>query len=408
MGVPTHLTEILAHRNAVETTAPPAIDETYMRRAATLAWQAAGRTRPNPMVGAVVVAGDEIVGEGYHARCGDAHGEIVALDAAGVRARGATMYVTLEPCAHHGRTPPCVDRIIESGLSRVVVTTLDPDHHVDGRGIDTLRRAGVRVDVGCLAPASVVQNLGYYKNRLAIEPTVTLKMAATMDGKISSAPGRRDDITGSAARRYVHRMRATHDCVVVGVNTVLVDSPALDCRYIDTDPEYPLALPVPVVLDSRLRLPAQNRWSVEERPYIVLAGRDAPRDLVRAIEAGSGRVVLCDSDAAGVTIPSVLNALAELDLSRVLVEGGAGVFTSFVRSGCWDALFLFQSSKLFGPSGVPLFRGEHGDTIDGHLVDSIHIEGDVLHRFLSARAQDSVLRRVTGLPGRGHDVHRDY
>lgn len=363
----------------------PAIDETWMRRALELAWRAAGRTQPNPMVGAVVVAGERVVGEGYHARCGEAHGEVVALDRAGERARGATMYVTLEPCAHHGRTPPCVDRILESGVERVVMTTLDPDARVDGRGVDTLRRGGVRVDVGCLSRAAVVQNLGYYHDRLARVPTVTLKMASSMDGKIAAAPGRRDDVTGETARCYVHAMRAMHDAVVVGVDTVLVDAPALDCRLADDDPAYPLPLPTPVVMDTALRIPARNRWSVEERPYVVLTGPGVRRRRVREIEEASGRVVECAAGPGGVDVQSALEALDRLGLKRVLVEGGAGVFTSFVRSGCWDSLFLFQSKRMFGEGGVPLFRGG-GDAVDGVLVDTMEVGDDVLHRFLGSRS----------------------
>jgi diaminohydroxyphosphoribosylaminopyrimidine deaminase/5-amino-6-(5-phosphoribosylamino)uracil reductase len=391
--VPRHLFEILSPQAALaRSEALGAVDETYMRRALDLAWRAAGRTAPNPMVGAVVVCDGAIVGEGYHARCGDAHGEVVALDAAGESARGATLYVTLEPCSHHGRTPPCVDRILESGVARVVVTTIDPDRRVDGRGVDVLRGAGVRVEVGCLPAAAAAQNLGYYKNRLGLEPTVTLKIAATLDGKIARAPGRRDDVTGVEARRYVHALRAAHDCVVVGVDTMLVDAPALDLRLLERAGE--LRPPTPVVLDTHLRTPADNRWSAEGRPYVVVAGRTAGDDRARAIESGGGRVVRCESGDGGVSIDGVLRALSGLGFGSVLVEGGAGVFTSFLRSGRWDAFYLFQSSRLFGDAGVPMFRGEGGDEIDGHLVDSTDVGGDILHRFLSTRAWDDVMPRV--------------
>jgi diaminohydroxyphosphoribosylaminopyrimidine deaminase/5-amino-6-(5-phosphoribosylamino)uracil reductase len=402
MVLSTHISEVLSKAptsGAAGLAAGPgpasAVDETFMRRALDLAWTAAGRTRPNPMVGAVIVRDGEVVGEGLHARCGQAHGEVVALEDAGERAQGATMYVTLEPCAHHGHTPPCVGRVISSGIRRVVVTTVDPDHRVDGRGIDTLRRSGIRVDVGCVPDTAVVQNICYYKNRLQVEPTVMLKMAATVDGKIASAPGRRDDITGPESRAYVHRMRAINDCIVVGIDTVLVDDPALDCRLIDTDPDHPLAVPVPVVLDTRLRLDVHNRWARQERPYIVLTGPDVDAHKAQEIDSGSGRVIQCLDAPKGVSISDAVDALATLGLWRILVEGGAGVFTSFVRSGCWDALFLFQSSKLFGDAGVSLFRGGRDETVAGRLVDSVDVGGDVLHRFLSARAHAEILDRVS-------------
>jgi diaminohydroxyphosphoribosylaminopyrimidine deaminase/5-amino-6-(5-phosphoribosylamino)uracil reductase len=402
MAIQTHLSDILALGRPAA--AEPAVDETFMRRALELAWRAAGRTRPNPMVGAVVVAGGRVVGEGYHQRCGEAHGEVVALDDAGEGARGATMYVTLEPCAHHGRTPPCVDRILDAGVSRVVMTTLDPDGRVDGRGVEILRRAGVRVDVGCLSAAAVVQNPGYYGDRLGLGQTVTLKMAATMDGKIASAPGRRDDVTGAAARVHVHAMRALHDCVVVGADTVLVDTPRLDCRLADTDPSHPLAVPVPVLLDSRLRIGTENRWTAEGRRFVVVTGPDAPADRRRALEDGGATVLACDPGPGGVSIPGALDALATEGFSRVMVEGGASVFTSFLNSGCWDALYLFQSTRWFGESGVPLVRGERSDgqdAVDGVLVDSTEIDGDVMHRFLSTRARRAMLSRVDRDDGEG-------
>jgi diaminohydroxyphosphoribosylaminopyrimidine deaminase/5-amino-6-(5-phosphoribosylamino)uracil reductase len=276
----------------------------------------------------------------------------------------------------------------------VVVTTLDPDRRVNGTGVERLRSAGVEVDVGCLPATAVAQNLGYYRNRLGLAQTVTLKMAATMDGKIAGAPGRRDDITGLEARRNVHSMRALHDCVVVGVDTVLVDNPRLDCRLADTDPRLSLRQPVPVVLDTGLRLGTGNRWAVEERRYLVVTGPDVPPRRVREIEDTGATVLSCQAGPGGVSIPAALEALRSEGFERVLVEGGAGVFTSFVESGCWDALNLFQSLKWFGEGAVPLMRGGGRDAIDGVLVDSVDVGGDILHRFLSARAYGTVMNRV--------------
>jgi riboflavin biosynthesis pyrimidine reductase len=185
--------------------------------------------------------------------------------------------------------------------------------------------------------------------------------------------------------------------VVVGVDTVLTDNPRLDCRLADTDPSHPLAVPVPVVLDSRLRIGTENRWTVEGRPYVIVTGPRAPAARRRDLEAGGATVLVCDAGAGGVSIPDALDALAAEGFRRVMVEGGASVFTSFLRDGCWDALYLFQSTRWFGESGVPLVRGERsdgGDAVDGILVDSTEIGGDVMHRFLSTRARRAMLSPV--------------
>jgi diaminohydroxyphosphoribosylaminopyrimidine deaminase/5-amino-6-(5-phosphoribosylamino)uracil reductase len=181
-----------------------ALDGEAMNRARDLARSGAGRTGPNPIVGAVVIREGREVGSGYHGRLGDLHAEVVALDQAGDAARGATLYVSLEPCAHHGRTPPCVDRIIQSGVSRVVCPAIDPDGRVRGRGIAALRAAGIRVDVGCLSDAAILDTLAFYRDRLELGGTVSLKMAISEDGMVARARGRRDDVTSEAARADAH------------------------------------------------------------------------------------------------------------------------------------------------------------------------------------------------------------
>jgi diaminohydroxyphosphoribosylaminopyrimidine deaminase/5-amino-6-(5-phosphoribosylamino)uracil reductase len=365
------------------------VDEAFMSRALELAWQAAGRTNPNPLVGGVILKNGTVVGEGYHHRCGEAHAEVEALRQAGESAKDATMYVTLEPCAHYGRTPPCVERLIASGIGRVVIPALDPDKHVHGRGVAALRAAGVRVDVGCAETAGIATNVGYYKQRLNLGPTVILKMALTMDGKIAAGPGRKDRITGDAAHLYVHRLRSNSDGIVVGVDTVRTDDPILDCRLVDCG-----APPVPVVLDGDFQLPVDNRWACDKRPYVVV-GSDtgAYGDVVTGEhqEAG-GRVLRCPSDGEGrVDVAGAVGQLSDIGLRRLLVEGGSRVFTSFIRAGLWDAMFLFHSPKAFGKNGVPVYAATNGLTPEAIPVDAARLEHDFLHRYLNQRTQNDIV-----------------
>lgn len=368
------------------------MDQSYMSRALELAWRAAGQTDPNPLVGAVIVKDGVVVGEGYHHRCGDAHAEVEALERAGVRAENATMYVSLEPCAHHGRTPPCVDRLIEYGIDRVVIPTLDPDENVHGKGVAALAAAGVRVDVGCSATAAIATNIGYYKQRLGLGPTVVLKMAMSVDGKIASRRGCRDKITGKSAHFYVHRLRANSDGIVVGIDTVRIDDPALDCRHVDCG-----APPIPVVLDGEFELAAENRWSSESRPYVVVgsdSGGDIEAATARHGEAG-GRVLPCPCDGEGrVDVAQAVNALAAAGLNRLLVEGGAQVFTSFLENGLWDAMLLFYSPNAFGTDGVPVYAATKALTPDSISVDSVRMEDDFLLRFVNRRTHDAILLKL--------------
>ncbi|MGD8414985.1 MAG: bifunctional diaminohydroxyphosphoribosylaminopyrimidine deaminase/5-amino-6-(5-phosphoribosylamino)uracil reductase RibD [Candidatus Latescibacterota bacterium] len=371
------------------------VDEAFMTRALELAWQAAGRTNPNPVVGAVVVRDGSVVGEGYHHRCGDAHAEVEALTQAADRARDATMYVTLEPCAHHGRTPPCAERLVDTGVKRVVIPALDPDHNVRGRGVSALRAAGIRVDIGCCETAAIATNVGYYKHRLGLGPTVILKMALTMDGRIAAGPGRRDKITGDAAHRYVHRLRSNSDGIVVGLDTVRTDDPVLDCRLADCGVQ-----PLPVVLDGDFQLPADNRWARENRPYIVVGSETGAYGDVVAAEhrAGGGQVLRCAADGSGrVDVDDAVGKLSEIGLNRLLVEGGAHVFTSFIRAGRWDAMFLFHSPKAFGKRGIPVYASDEGLTPDTVPVDAVRLEHDFLHRYLNKHTREEIISGLSSM-----------
>jgi diaminohydroxyphosphoribosylaminopyrimidine deaminase/5-amino-6-(5-phosphoribosylamino)uracil reductase len=341
------------------------------------------------MVGAVVVNHGTVVGEGYHQRCGEAHAEVIALDQAGREARGATMYVSLEPCSHHGRTPPCVDQIVAGGVRRVVIPSIDPDERVSGRGVNALRAAGIAVDIGCEEAAAVTTNLGYYKHRLSLEPTVVLKMAVTADGKIATRPGQRDDVTGTAAKQYVHRLRALTDGVAVGLRTAIVDDPRLDCRLTECGRQ-----PVPVVFDEALELPVDNRWAREGRTFIVVGGKGAVADRGSEYRSNGGRVLACESAGDLVDVRDAVDQLAGEGVQRLLVEGGASVFSNFLREDVWDALYVFHSPKLFGDSGVSVFKGAEPFTPDAVAVDAMRLDGDFLHRYLNRHTYEQIVSRM--------------
>jgi diaminohydroxyphosphoribosylaminopyrimidine deaminase/5-amino-6-(5-phosphoribosylamino)uracil reductase len=361
-----------------------------MSLALELAWRAAGQTHPNPLVGAVVVNNGGVVGEGYHHRCGESHAEVVALDRAGEGTRGGTLYVSLEPCVHHGRTPPCIDRIIGSGVRRVVIPAIDPDERMSGRGVARLRNAGIQVDVGCQETAAITTNLGYYKNQLALGPTVVLKMAVTLDGKIASKPGNRSQVTGETSLRYGHRLRANSDGIVVGLGTVRADDPRLDCRLVGCG-----AMPAPVVLDGALGMPCDNRWAEQGRPYFVVGGESASTERKAALESSGARVLDCVQETEEkVDVAHALESLSSAGLRRLLVEGGATVFTSFIRAGLWDALYLFHSPKAFGRGGVSAFSGGTAVDLDVVAVDAVRLDVDFLHRYLNRGTHEQITARL--------------
>lgn len=365
------------------------VDLHFIGEAIDLAWLAAGETQPNPLVGAVVVKGGEVLGAGYHPRYGDEHAEAIALDRAGDAARGSTLYVTLEPCAHHGNTPPCVDQIIASGVSRVVVPTLDPDPRVNGRGIRALRENGIRADVGTGVERALLLNLPYLKSKLGLGPAVTLKIAVTLDGKIASLPGRRDDITGEGSRRMAHRLRAIHDAVLVGIETVETDAPRLDCRLLDG-----VKPPSPVVIDPDLRFPASHPWLGSRDVFVVtLAG--APEDRIRALAERGARVIPCAASGRRIDTAAAVEELHRAGVKSVLVEGGARVFSSFAASGVWDAMFVFVSPMLFGPGGVGLAdRALERAGLGAVFAGASRADGDVLLGYVNEKTRAELLSRL--------------
>ncbi|MDR7481507.1 MAG: bifunctional diaminohydroxyphosphoribosylaminopyrimidine deaminase/5-amino-6-(5-phosphoribosylamino)uracil reductase RibD [Armatimonadota bacterium] len=324
-------------------------DLRYMEEALALAARAAGRTSPNPMVGAVVVAGGEVVGRGFHARAGEPHAEILALREAGARARGATVYVTLEPCAHQGRTGPCAEALIAAGVRRVVAAMADPDRQVRGRGFERLRAAGVEVEVGLLENRARRLNEAFVKHRATGLPFVTLKWAMSLDGRIAGAGGRPVAITGEAARRFAHGLRDTHDVVLVGVGTVLADDPLLTCRLPGG------RNPMRVVVDSRLRTPPTARVvaTAAETPTLVATTAAAPAERVAALRRAGVEVLVQAHEEPRVRLSSLLEELGRRGALAVLVEGGAEVHAAFLAAGLADKVIALVAPVLIGGAGAP-------------------------------------------------------
>ncbi|OGF05483.1 MAG: riboflavin biosynthesis protein RibD [Candidatus Eisenbacteria bacterium RBG_16_71_46] len=331
--------------------APPSDDDDsrFMRRALRLAERGRGRTHPNPMVGAVVARAGRVVGEGWHRAIGLDHAEVEALARAGARARGATMYVTLEPCAHTGRTPPCVEALERAGIARCVVALRDPHRIVNGRGIRSLRRAGIRVDVGVGADEARDLLGGYWLAHTRRRPRVTWKVAATLDGRIADRAGRSRWITGPEARAHGHRLRATADAVLIGSGTARADDPRLTARAVGAARQ-----PLRVVCDSALELPLTLRLfgAALARGTVVACGPSAPLRRRRALEARGVTVWPLPLRAGRVSPAALARRLAREGRYEVLLEGGATLGTAWLRAGLVDRVALFTAPRLLGADGL--------------------------------------------------------
>jgi diaminohydroxyphosphoribosylaminopyrimidine deaminase / 5-amino-6-(5-phosphoribosylamino)uracil reductase len=333
-------------------------DAIFMRRALELAERGRGLTSPNPMVGAVVVRDGEIVGEGFHTRAGAPHAEVEALKTAGARSRGATLYVTLEPCNHQGRTPPCAPAVLASGVARVVAAIADPNPFVAGGGAAALRNSGVPVETGLLAEDAAAQNRVFMTAMRERRPHVTLKAGMTADGKIADVHGTARWITGEAARAEAHRQRSESDAIVVGVTTVLRDDPALTVRLPTPWPREPYR----VVLDTRARTPASAQVIAGATPSraIVAVGEGAPADRVAALEAAGATVLRCPTRDGRVALDAVLSALFAREVRAVLLEGGGEVHAAFLEAGVVDRVTLFVAPLLLGGREAPSVVGGAG------------------------------------------------
>jgi diaminohydroxyphosphoribosylaminopyrimidine deaminase/5-amino-6-(5-phosphoribosylamino)uracil reductase len=344
-------------------------DTRFMERAIALAGGGLGLAAPNPLVGAVVVAGDEIVGEGWHEGPGTPHAEVVALRQAGERSRGATLYTTLEPCSHQGRTPPCAPAVAAAGIARAVVAARDPNPVVDGNGIRILREADVEVDEDVLAGSARRLIEGFAKHVTTGLPFVTLKMAASVDGRVAARDGTSRWITGPEAREDVHRLRASSGAIVVGAGTVLADDPSLTVRL----PDFRGRPPLRVAVDATGRLPRTAVLFDGSAPTLVATVPAVQAATRKAWEEAGAEVLLIDGGAAQntVSLEALIELLGKRDVQSALIEGGPTLAWSAVEAGVVDRVVLYLAPKLIGGAGAPGILGGRGiDTI----ADALSVE----------------------------------
>ena len=355
-------------------------EERFMRRALELAARGLGRTSPNPAVGAVVVRDGEIVGEGYHQRAGEPHAEPIALAAAGELARGADIYVSLEPCCHFGRTPPCTDAIIAAGIARVFYACGDPDARCAGAGEAELQNAGLTVSAGPLSAEARKLNEAYFKHKRTGKPFVTLKLACTLDGMIATSTGDSHWVTGAQARQRVHEWRNESDAVMVGIGTVLRDNPALTCR-LDSGPRRD---PLRIVIDANADTPSTAEVLLRgEAKCLIAVSEGAPEERVASLEAAgadiltipAGRAATRAARGSNLDFAVLLRALGDRGIMSVLCEGGAGLAGTILHAGAVDKLRFFYAPKLVGRSGLSAV-GDLGiqSMADAMLFDISHTE----------------------------------
>ncbi len=355
-----------------------------MARAIALARRGEGRVEPNPMVGCVIARSGRVLGEGFHRRFGGPHAEVVALDRCDGSPRGATMYVSLEPCAHFGKTPPCIDSLIAARVGRVVVAMLDPNPLVRGRGVKGLRKAGITVQTGLMRP-DAERVLAPYRNRIVSNrPYVIAKWAQSLDGKLATRSGDSQWISGPGARRIVHRLRARVDAIMVGSGTVLADDPLLTAR------DVPLRRrALRAVLDSRLRVP--NKCQIvdtvgDARTVILTTGKQAKSAKADFLRRRGVEVVGCRERRTQVDLPDALATLAGLGVTNLLVEGGATILTSLFELRLVDEGYVFTAPMFIGGSDAPsALRGKGSATIaSATTASSVRVRrcgDDVLHHM---------------------------
>lgn len=326
-------------------------DRRFMQLALALGRRGQGRTWPNPAVGAVVVKDGVIVGRGWTQPGGRPHAEPEALRRAGEAARGATLYVTLEPCSHFGKSPPCADAVIAAGIKRVVAPIEDPNPDVAGQGHARLRAAGIAVDVGLCAAEAAFDHAGHFRRIRDKRPHVVLKLAVSPDGKIGAAGGKPLAITGENVRNRVHLLRASSDAILVGIGTVLADDPQLDCRL----PGMAARSPVRVVLDRSLRIPASSQLvrTARETPVWVVGSELAEAAAATRLGAAGVQIMrMPPGSASGLDLQAVLQTLAGKGITRLMVEGGSRVAASFVSADLVDEIWLFRGGEEVGADGV--------------------------------------------------------
>ena len=356
-------------------------DENHMAQALRLAARGLGLCWPNPAVGCVIARDGLILGRGWTQPGGRPHAETMALAQAGPAARGATAYVTLEPCAHHGKTPPCAEALIAAGISRVVSAVTDPDARVSGRGHAMLRAAGIAVTEGVLEAEALALNIGFFQRVQQGKPFVTLKLALTLDGRIANAAGASRWITGPLARRQTHAMRACHDAVMVGIGTALADDPDLTVRDLGM-PHQPLR----IVIDTHLRLPATSRLAQTARDVPVWLCHAEARLVPQALRDLGLHLIPCAVGADGrVDISDALQRLTALGLTRIFCEGGGTLAASLIAGGHAAQIVTFSAGRVFGSNGTPgVGPLEGGPTLHApdYVLDAVQVVGsDVMHRW---------------------------
>lgn len=330
-------------------------DHRYMARALQLAERGRFSTHPNPRVGCVIVSNGDVVGEGFHARAGQGHAEVNALAQAGDKSRGATVYVTLEPCSHQGRTPPCAKALINAGVAKVIAAMVDPNPQVSGRGLRLLEEAGVATASGLLEVQATTLNPGFIRRMSQQRPFVRLKMAGSLDGRTAMADGDSIWITGPEAREDVQRLRAQADAVITGIGTVLADDPSLNVRYEVKRPYADRLLqPVRIILDSQLQTPLDAKIISIEGPVLIFADRAAEPSRMQALQDKGVEVVLVDRDQDGLSLQGVMLELTKREINECHLECGAKLAAAFVQAQLVDEMIYYMAPCLMGGEARPL------------------------------------------------------
>ncbi len=366
-------------------------DSGFMQAALVLARKGLGLTAPNPMVGTIIVADGEIVGQGFHPQAGEPHAEIFALRDAGDRALNASLFVTLEPCNHQGRTPPCTEAIIRSGISRVIIGTTDPNPLVAGRGVDRLKEAGIKVETGLLAQECSRLNEAWNKYITTGLPFVTLKSAASLDGRIATHTGNSQWITNEKSRLYVHQLRAAHDAILIGIGTLLKDNPRLTARLPDEEPRNPYR----IVVDSLLRTPLDSKVFGPDGPQkMLLATRQHSEEKLTPYRKLVKDILILPTNNLGqIDLSELIKELGAREITSILIEGGSEINGSALDNRIIDKVCFFYAPILVGGRGsLGMISGEGSETIAQalpirditirHFDDDICLEGYVDHPSL--------------------------
>jgi diaminohydroxyphosphoribosylaminopyrimidine deaminase/5-amino-6-(5-phosphoribosylamino)uracil reductase len=355
-------------------------DVWHMKSALALARMGLGRTWPNPSVGCVIVKDGHVVGRGRTGDSGRPHAEVNALNMAGGDAQGAFVYVTLEPCAHHGKTPPCAQALIDAGVSKVIIACEDTDSRVAGKGIEMLRATEIEVVVGILGEQAMELNKGFFLRHSENRPLISLKTATTLDAKIATSTGESKWITGDLARKRGHLLRAQHDAICVGVNTVVTDNPLLNSRLKGVSKSL-----VRIVFDTNLRLKGTEKIfdNIADNPVWIVTNVDGASEKARDLVNAGADIITAPKNASGqIDLGKAMNEICAHGITRVLVEGGAGLMTSFMKLGLYDSLYWFKSGSVIGADGLSAAQTLGIETMDKkiHLTHSeqITLGADVL------------------------------